>query len=207
VKYFLFVVLFATATNAFAQSIVTRSDLDTLRSYMVGSFSSQGQSKEDTTYLDIRLRMVPIWQHRIDGVWLYVEQAVAKSIDTPYRQRVYHLFTINDTTIVSQVYELKTPSRAVGAWKASNPLQDLRTDSLELRQGCVIMLHKSFDGVYYGATPGKQCASSRSGESYATSEVKIYPNKLLSWDRGWDMFDKQVWGATDGGYVFIKEKQ
>lgn len=205
-KKLLLLLLVVSSTKALAQSLVNKSDLDTLRSYMVGSFSSSEQAKQDTSYFDIRLHMAPVFQHRIDGVWLYVEQAIASSLDKPYRQRVYHLFTINDTTIVSQVYELKTPSRAVGAWKNPKPLDDLRTDSLELRQGCAIMLHKSSDGFYFGSTPGKECLSSRSGASYATSEVKIYRDKLLSWDRGWDMYDKQVWGAVKGGYVFVKEK-
>lgn len=201
----LLLLIVASAYSSSAQSLINKGDLDTLRQWMVGSFSSQAQSLQDTSYFDIRLHMAPMWNHRIDGYWLYVEQAVATSIDKPYRQRVYHLFKINDTTIVSQVYELKTPQRAVGAWASTKPLDDLRTDSLELRQGCAIMLHKSKAGFYYGTTPDKQCASSRSGASYATSEVKIYVDKLLSWDRGWDMYDKQVWGAVKGGYVFIKE--
>jgi hypothetical protein len=29
---------------------------------------------------------------------------------------------------------------------------------------------------------------------------------ILSWDRGWDKEDNQVWGAEKGGYEFIKEK-
>jgi CpeT protein len=27
---------------------------------------------------------------------------------------------------------------------------------------------------------------------------------LLSWDRGWDVNGKQVWGAEKGGYIFVK---
>jgi hypothetical protein len=42
------------------------------------------------------------------------------------------------------------------------------------------------------------------GASYATSEVVITDEQLLSWDRGWDANGKQVWGAETGGYIFVK---
>jgi hypothetical protein len=45
------------------------------------------------------------------------------------------------------------------------------------------------------------------GASYATSEVVIYSDKLISWDRGWNDEGKQVWGAQKGGYVFLKQKE
>ncbi|WP_188926788.1 CpcT/CpeT family chromophore lyase [Shewanella algicola] len=29
-------------------------------------------------------------------------------------------------------------------------------------------------------------------------------DKIVSWDRGFDSNDQQVWGAVKGGYEFIK---
>jgi hypothetical protein len=49
---------------------------------------------------------------------------------------------------------------------------------------------------------GKGCGSTLNGASYATSEVLLESTLLLSWDRGFDARDQQVWGATAGGYVF-----
>jgi hypothetical protein len=60
---------------------------------MTGSFSSQEQAAADTSRYDIRLEMAPIWTDHPNGKWFYVEQAVAWSLEKPYRQRVYH-FTI-----------------------------------------------------------------------------------------------------------------
>lgn len=53
---------------------------------------------------------------------------------------------------------------------------------------------------------GKQCPSDRKGAAYATSEVTITPERLLSWDRGYNEKDEQVWGAEKGGYEFVKLK-
>jgi len=69
-----------------------------------------------------------------------------------------------------------------------------------------VILRKTADGVFEGSTVGKGCASELRGASYATSEVRITPEQLLSWDRGFDAQGKQVWGATKGGYVFKKIK-
>ncbi len=47
-------------------------------------------------------------------------------------------------------------------------------------------------------------AGVRQGASYATSEVTLDEVALESWDRGYDDTDTQVWGATQGPYVFIR---
>jgi CpeT protein len=116
-----------------------RNDLDLVAAWMSGSFSSQGKAEADTNCLGIRLEMIPIWTHRTDGYWLYVEQAVPSHKDRPYRQRVYHL-TAKDRAIRSEVYGLPDPLRFAGAWKAKHPLPALSPDSLLLRRGCAVIL-------------------------------------------------------------------
>ena len=173
---------------------------------MAGEFSSEQQSKVDSAFFNITLRMKPI-SLSSDGYWFYVEQAMASMQEKPYRQRVYHLYIQDDTTIVSKVYEVKNPTQYIGGWKEILKLQSITTDSLVDRQGCGIFLHKKQNHTYSGSTPGKECLSSLRGATYATSEVTVYTDKLVSWDRGWDKNDKQVWGAVKGGYIFIKQKK
>lgn len=182
-----------------------RSDLDTLRRWMTGSFASTQQHLADPEhYHDIRLHMVPIWTERPAGPWLYVEQAAAHSVERPYRQRVYQLRANGDGTLASVVYELPgEPLRFAGAWQAPERLDALAPDDLLLREGCSITLRRA-PGMFVGATSGKGCSSSLAGAAYTTSEVEIWPDRLISWDRGFDENDEQVWGAAQGGYVFIK---
>ena len=191
------------STKSFCQS-VTRNDVDTLSRWMTGYFSSHEQSVKDTTYADIELRAVPMWPHRIDGRWVYAEHSLAASPEKPFRQTVYHLFTINDSTIVCQDYDLKFPQRSAGEWRSTKPLDDLRYDSLIIRQGCALMVRKSTDGFYYGSTPDRQCAYNANGAAYTTFDARFYPDKLLMWERGWDMFGKQLWGPPAAGCVFIR---
>lgn len=189
-----------------AQSLpVNKGHLKKLVRTMAGAFGSEQQSKEDSAYFHIALHMTPMWQKNSDGYWLYVEQAMATMQDKPYRQRVYHVYIENDTTIVSKVYELSDPVTYVGAWKTPEKLASITPAMLVDRQGCAISLYRQPEGSYRGATPGKQCLSSLRGATYATSEVVICRDRMVSWDRGWDANDKQVWGAVKGGYIFVKE--
>jgi CpeT protein len=195
---------FCLACSASAQVKLAKDDLQVLQKRMTGLFSSRAQSQEDSSYYEIALHMEPIWPDNKDGYWFYVEQAMARMLDKPYRQRIYHLTRQDKYTLVSKVYELPQPMRFAGAWKNKSLLAGITVDSLIDRQGCAIYLKKDDAGNYSGSTPGKECLSSLRGATYATSEVVIYADRMISWDRGWDKENKQVWGATKGGYRFVR---
>jgi hypothetical protein len=180
-------------------------DLNRLRSWMTGSFSSQEQTKSDTNFYDIRLETVQIWRNLPDGVWLYVEQAVASSLKKPYRQRVYHLNQKDENSFESTVFLIRKPLRFAGDWKKNHPLEDLTPDSLKIREACSILLRVEGDS-FVRSTLGKKCVSKLRGASYATSEVFISENQVVSWDHGFDKGHHQIWGATTGGYIFNKIK-
>lgn len=199
-------VLILSHCTVLAQQKLSTRDLVMLKDFMSGSFSSAQQAREDSDYFEILLHMTPIWNDRKDGFWLYVEQATAASQDKPYRQRVYHVQLLNDSLITSAVFEMSNPLRFAGAWKKEDPLATLTPDSLQARTGCTIFLRKDMRDHFYGETPGKECISNLKGAAYATSEVIIQPEMLLSWDRGWDAKNKQVWGAEKGGYQFVKQR-
>lgn len=190
----------------FCKSAPTKKDADLARlvSWMTGSFSSHEQAQSDSNFFDIRLEMVQIWQDRADGKWLYVEQAAASSLDKPYRQRVYRLTRLPDDTFESAVFTLHDPLKFAGEWKKELPLAGLTADSLELKDGCSIILHQIAEGAFVGKTIEKNCPSNLRGAAYATSEVTITESEMVSWDRGFDADDHQVWGATTGGYIFKK---
>ena len=178
------------------------SDLDRLAGWMTGSFSSEQQSIADSAFFDIRLHMAPIWTDRTDGHWLYVEQAAASTLDQPYRQRVYHVTQVDDTTFRSAVFAFDEPLRFAGAWQEAHPLSALTPDSLEVRTGCAIVLHREGDSAFVGSTIDRECESSLRGATFATSEVRITAGAVESWDRGFDAEGSQVWGAEKAGYIF-----
>jgi len=179
-------------------------DLVVLAAWMEGAFSSEQQSKADTTYFDIRLWMKRIWKDQTDGFWILVEQAMSTSMDKPYRQRVYHVKRVEENMIESAVYTLKDPAAVIGAWNDSTKLVLLNTESIVKKRGCEVYMQ--MDGEeFFGGTHGTACSSELRGASYATSEVKIYDDRIMSWDRGFSADGAQVWGATKGGYIFIRQ--
>lgn len=169
---------------------------------MCGSFSSAAQAAADSSYFDIRLEMARIWPELSSAMWLYVEQARADHLDKPYRQRAYRLRYGEEGTLVSEVFTLPSPLRFAGAWKQPEKLAGLTPDSLVARAGCAILLRAREDGSFAGSTHERDCPSDLRGAAYATSEVVIDANGMVSWDRGFDAEGKQVWGAEKGGYVF-----
>lgn len=179
------------------------SGLDVLSSYMTGSFNSAKQAEMDTNYFDIRLDMHRIWKERKDGIWLYVEQAVNEEDAKPYRQRVYHLEQIkNDYR--SSIFQIDSALHFTGLHKDKALEAELTFDRIEKLEGCAINL--SFNGQsFVGATKKGECKNNWGKAAYATSEVEIFSDKLVSWDRGWNEKDEYVWGAEKGGYYFIKQ--
>ncbi|MEO0897967.1 MAG: chromophore lyase CpcT/CpeT [Bacteroidota bacterium] len=179
-------------------------ELNAVYNLMQGTFSSREQAASDTSFFDINLVMYPIWENRKDAKWLYVEQAVTRFIDRPYRQRVYRLSLTEDGLVESRVYALPNPSTYIHAWDDLRVFQNINPDSLLLREGCSVYLKKGKNGCFEGATKENSCGSTLRGATFASSEVKLCAGEVVSWDRGWDEDGQQVWGAEKGGYIFKK---
>lgn len=172
---------------------------------MAGRYSSAAQAKADRDFRDVRLHMVRIWPERTDAYWLYVEQAMATTLDKPYRQRVYAVKVDPDGTVASHVYELPgDPMSFAGAWQDPKRLDLTSPELLTPREGCTVFLEADGE-TWKGATRPNTCVSTLMGAAYATSEVTIGRDVLTSWDRGFDAAGKQVWGSTKGPYRFVRE--
>lgn len=199
IRTFIINILFILSVSAVAQT----PSLELLTSYMTGEFNSKAQAKEDTNFLDISLKMTRIWEDQPEVVWLYLEQAASDNLKQPYRQRIYQLVEFEEGKYASYVFEIPNAEQYIGATKKTKLLENLSISDLTMLDGCQIGLHFA-KGAFRGSTEGK-CPNNWSGASIATSEVEIYEDKLISWDRGWTEDGKQVWGSTKGGYAFIKK--
>lgn len=214
-KFYLFLILISLFIGSLHAQIeipnqdenVEQDDLSLLASYLEGSFSSEEQSQKDTSYFNIVLHMKRMWHQRTDGIWIYAEQASASAADKPYRQRVYRLTQLSDGSFESAVFTFPDPLKYAGEWKNENPLEDLDPSKLSLRKGCSVFLRKNDDGSFKGSTKGKDCESELRNAKYAASDVIIKKDAMISWDRGFNDKDEQVWGAAKGGYIFKKLNQ
>lgn len=179
--------------------------IDEIFALMQGSYSSAEQAALDTNYYNISLHMYPIWENDENSKWLYVEQALYSKQEKPYRIRIYELKMKGNSKVESKVYKLNNQEAFIGKWADTAYFDQYDQSILEERIGCAVYLEKQSVGVFVGSTDDKSCGSTLRGASYATSKVKVQNNRIESWDQGFDSEGKQVWGAIEGAYVFIKE--
>lgn len=194
------------AVKEAAQEDVAEHDLglQRLKSLMAGSFSSQNQSLQDTSYYNISLEMHQIWKERSsDTLWIFVEQALASKTKEPYRVRVYRVTALEDEQYESAVFELPKHERFVNKWSDTELFSTISPDSLLVREGCAVILEAN-GAEFIGSTVENECKSSLYGATYATSKVVVDYRKITSWDQGFDEDDQQVWGAENGPYIFEK---
>jgi hypothetical protein len=179
-------------------------NLEQLVNWMTGEFDSSEQAANDSAFYNISLKISRVWPDKPNGVWLYVEQAMASTLDEPYRQRMYFLSQLGEDEYSSDVYTLPEEAKYIGAWKNPSLLDGLSLFDLKNRSGCAVILF--YDGFQYGGATAKgNCESSMNGASFATSEVTILSDQMATWDRGYDAKEEQVWGSIKGPYVFIKK--
>jgi hypothetical protein len=173
---------------------------------MAGHYDSADQAAADSQFYHISLSMVPVRLSDTSYRWLYVEQALGSSPDKPYRVRLYRLEARSPGRFVSRVYTLNDETVYRQAWENPERKAALDTVTILEREGCAVFIREKGDGVYEGATAAGTCESSLRGARYASSEVWFDATEMRSWDRGYDAFGNQVWGAVSGQYIFKKRR-
>ena len=195
------VVLFIGCKSS--QNVTSKNspELQELVNNMQGHYSSEKQSKADKDYYSISLRMTPIWKEK--GNYLFIEQAIFDKQDKPYRVRVYKIFQKGEE-FVSEIYTIKNEKDWIGKWATPEVYEKLTDADIDLKNGCQVTLKRVEKNKFAGSTGDKTCPSELRGASWANSKVTVTKNEILSWDQGFDKDGKQVWGATKGGYEFLK---
>ena len=135
-------------------------------------FFSSNQPLQDSSFFDINLEMVRIWNDRTDAIWLYVEQASSKRLNSPYRQRVYRL-TQEEDQFFSKVYELKNKNDFIGAHNSTHLFNSIDINDLIERQGCTVTMYQN-DTHFTGTTKDKECKSLLYGASYAYIYISLW---------------------------------
>lgn len=196
----LIAILLTTACKT-SQNQSESKELKELVSIMQGHYSSEKQALADKDYYNISLRMTPIWKSK--GNYLFVEQAIFDKQDKPYRVRIYKV-SQRGNEFISEIYTLKDEKAWIGKWATPEVYDQLTEADIELKSGCEVVLKRTGKHRFEGATGDKTCPSELRGASWANSKVTVTENTIHSWDQGFDKDGKQVWGATKGGYEFIK---
>lgn len=181
---------------------INQTPEEELYSYLDGTFTSERQSEEDSSYYDVTLNFTPIWKEK-EGLWVYAEQALSDAIQRPYTQKIYKISRGEEGRTIMKPYEIKEPKDFHGGWLDPSIFESLSPEAISPLPGCIIYFNKE-ENKFVGKTEGKNCESTTTGSKYLTSHFTVFPDKLISWSRGYSSDDTLVWGKTEGGYVLEK---
>jgi hypothetical protein len=214
-RKFLIILLFIPITT-FSQNLVDGYDLYIYSNWISGYFTTAIQSVEDSYFDNVFVHTIH-FNSDMNGDWVYTEQGEMRD-KIPYRQRIYQLNWLNDTTLINRVFKIKddtfikstNASYFLGENGLINKLKTLTIDDLEEMCGCSTYIYKRYveggDWYYYGSTNEKDCKGTFRGATHTTSHFKVHSNGIVSWERGWNDTGEQVWGSTKGPYFYIKNQ-
>ena len=175
---------------------------------LVGNYSNAAQAAADPSIQSLELHICPIWQDRIDGLWVYMESAQKSEPGKPYRQRIYQIVDGNDVSSVdSRMYEFPDDAlKFAGAWDDRRPLDQLSPFLLIPRAGCTTTFNRTADGTWQGSMRPNECATDWKGAAYTLSEVTLQKNTLTAIDRGFDSAGKEMWTSATAPIKFERVK-
>jgi hypothetical protein len=177
------------------------SAVDRVANWLSGSFDSLAQSQRDSDYLPISLRSCSVEVKGLQSTsrYLYIEQALMRSLENPYRQRVYRIGPSADGGVESEIMLVKNSKSFVGFCNQENRV--ITEQDFEQR-GCTVYLQEQKDGAFSGSTKAGSCPSTFNGAVQVESFVTLNSSLLLAWDKGLDASNNQVWGPEKGPYEF-----
>jgi len=177
------------------------TDLNMLTETMCGTYTATEQSIDEDA-LEVTLMLTRIWKDEED-VWIYAEQKSSDAEKVTYRRDIYQLVMNGKNKFIQTVFDPEKEEAWIGAVDKPKLVKSLSPSNLILRDGCTIGFVYS-NGTYAGSTQDR-CAFDWKGATLATSEITLSEGMMVSWNRGWTDQGQQIWGPTQGGYVFIKE--
>jgi hypothetical protein len=198
-------------TLVFAETNSVDNDVLEVVNRLNGVISSSDHSMADVTYHDVTLTHCKI---NVNGQpddlkgshFLYLRQAISLHKANPYRKRIVRVGPNYSTgQVVTTNYR---PLRQVAFDGICDLPEEERFVDFSKDVGepiCTTYLTRQ-NNLFVGGTPPEGCPNTRNGAVRATSEVRLGEDWMSSWDRGWNAAGSQVWGATEGPYVFKRFK-
>lgn len=204
--FILFVVFLACnkkITDTNVQNL-PKSELMQLYDQMAGHYLSKSNVGLDSAYHDRSLFLIKFnpFQNS-DGLWLYSETIAPKNPASQKIKEVYKLYQA-EKLIAMKKYSIEFVKDEVDKTNLSY-LEQLDSNQYLEQKGCTIYFSKKSEGVFSGFTLLKNCINRYKGTTYMSIEMKSSDSDLIYHERGFDEYNKLLWGTRKQGVHYIKQ--
>ena len=178
---------------------------DEVTRWLVGTYDTRDQAARDAEVPALRLLIVAVPKSRLSfgAPVFYLEEAPVAKPDRPSRQRFLRVETDADGAIVLRTFDLKDGSAAAGKWRMPADLALFGRNDVRERTACAVTLKKIRDH-YEGTAASVECVPALLGLTRATSEIRVFSDRVETWDRGFGAKSVQLYGSTLGPYSWKK---
>ncbi len=174
--------------------------------WATGLFDTRDQAALDPEVRPVRLVTVAVPKSRLSfgAPVLYWEEAFSDRLDRPEVQRFLRFEEDATGKLLARLFALKERLVAAGKWSNPSDLALFGKNDVREQTDCVVFLTKT-DGRYEGKTGGRSCGAAAGTAVTASLELRIWPDRMEVWDRGFDAEGRQVFGPLKGPYRFVKK--
>jgi hypothetical protein len=178
---------------------------DEVSRWLVGTYDTRDQAARDAEVPALRMLIVAVPNSRLSfgAPVLYLEEASFAKPDRPSLQRFLRVETDAEGAIVLRTFDLKDGSAAAGKWRMPADLALFGRNDVRERTACAVTLKKTGDH-YEGSAAAVECVPAFLGVKRATSEIRVFSDRVETWDRGFGAKNAQVYGPVLGPYLWKK---
>jgi len=202
--YIAFAVLL-TATNP-AQAVPVEQQMQDVVSHLVGVMDTSAQAAANPKAPNVRMTTCQVKVENTDintrpSVFLYQEQAMSESLNSPYRQRFLQITPTPDAQKVESVaFRPPNPKTLIGFCNQPEQMRVVKKSDIG-ESSCRVILQPEAEN-YKGETPSEGCPTNVRGAVKITNTILLHKTGMDTQDRGFDAAGNLVWGAKERPYQF-----
>ncbi|MBD2579705.1 chromophore lyase CpcT/CpeT [Oscillatoria sp. FACHB-1406] len=168
---------------------------------LTGVMDTSAQQAKNPQAPNVRMTTCSVRVTDSEATFLYQEQALAQSLDRPYRQRFLRVApSAAGDTVESKSYKPSNPQNWSGF--CNKPIEERVVNLNELSDAECSVFLVPVANLYVGHTQAGGCATNVRGAVRITNSVFLHAGGMDTWDRGYDADGKQVWGAGGQAYQY-----
>ena len=198
-----FIVALMCLFSSFAYSAIFKSENTALLKQWLAGIHRSTNDVIQGREVNIGLQVLPIWQDRLDGEWLYIESRIIGSPNKPFRQRILQLVATPNGLIRLYSYSIPRASDFAGAYYFPQVLTSLTQSQLSISNNCELLIELKVTSTFVGATDADSCLTN-TGTPLMTTFFAVSEVNISFLDGSYDKFGNLVPGRLEMPVTFLK---